>query len=295
MANPFTHPVLALDSAGEVATQTAGAFTEAIKQSFYDAFYQVVQFAPSFVAALLAIVIGYILARVASKMVDALSERLGIQRAAERSGLTASMKQVGIQRTVPQILGLITFWLLMSVFVMAACNILKLPAVSVAMQEVVKYIPNLIVAIIVLVVGLLLASFLRGIVATSADRVGLSYASQLANTCYYVLALLTFIAAFEQLHIQFELLNQVILIVLAAAAVGFCLAFGLGGRDVMGGILAGYYVRQRLAAGDRVEVAGFTGTVREVGPVATVIDTEENGMKHRHTIPNTRMLNEAVR
>lgn len=295
MFHLFTNPVLALDSAGEVATQTAGKFTEAIKQSFYDAFDQVVQFAPEAVAALLAVAIGYFLARVVSKMVNALSERLGIQRAAEKSGLTASMNQVGIQRTVPQILGLITFWLLMSVFVMAACNILDLTAVSVAMQEVVKYIPHIIVATIVLVVGLLLASFLRGVVATSADRVGLSYAQQLANTCYYFLAMLTFIAACDQLQIRFELLNQAILIVLAAAAVGFCLAFGLGGRDVMGGILAGYYVRQRLSAGDRVEVAGFTGAVREVGPVATVIETEEEGMKHRHSIPNTRMLNEAVR
>ena len=56
---------------------------------------------------------------------------------------------------------------------------------------------------------------------------------------------------------------------------GFGLALGLGGRDVMAGILAGYYLRQRLAAGDHVEVAGLEGTVREVGPVATVVETDE--------------------
>ena len=76
---------------------------------------------------------------------------------------------------------------------------------------------------------------------------------------------------------------------------GFALAFGLGGRDVMSGILAGYYVRQRLQAGDTVSVAGLEGTVREVGPVATVIETREGGLVSRHSVPNAKMLQEAVR
>ena len=85
----------------------------------------------------------------------------------------------------------------------------------------------LLVATVVVVVGLLVATFLRGVVATSADRVGLSYAQHLANGCYYVFALLTFIAAFHQLGIEFALLEQLILIAFGAVAVGFGLSFGL--------------------------------------------------------------------
>jgi len=87
----------------------------------------------------------------------------------------------------------------------------------------------------------------------------------------------------------------VILIAFGAVAVGFGLAFGLGGRDVMGGILAGYYVRQRMQTGDQVNISGFKGTIREVGPVATVVESDEDGLLHRHSIPNVKMLNEAVR
>ncbi len=163
------------------------------------------------------------------------------------------------------------------------------------MDEVVAYIPRLLVATVVVVIGLLVATFLRGVIATSADRIGVSYAERLASGCYYVLALMTFIAAFQQLGFQFELLNDLILIAFGALAVGFGLALGLGGRDVVGGILAGYYTRQRLQAGDHVSVAGFEGTVREVGPVATIIETEEEGLLNRRSVPNTMMINEAVR
>jgi len=256
---------------------------------------QFAHYALSVVEMLAIVVVGYIVARLIARVFTKLGEKLGLQTAAERSGLAESMRHSGIQRSVPAIVGTLVFWLLMCVFIMAGFNILGLKVLSDAMGRVVDYIPNLLVATVVVVVGLLVASFLRGVVATSADRLGISYAERLAAGCYYILALLTFIAAFNQLGLTFPLLDQLILIVCGGLALGFGLALGLGGRDVMAGILAGYYLRQRLAAGDHVQVANMEGTVREVGPVATVIETQEAGLLNRHTVPNTKMLNEAVR
>jgi small-conductance mechanosensitive channel len=282
-------------TAADTARETVNASRQALVDSFTQAWSQVILLAPKMVAMVAVLVVGYVLARWVAGLVAVVSEKIGLQTAAEKSGLAKSMHDVGIRRPVPGIVGGIVFWLLMCVFVMAAFNILGLESVSDAMGEVVNYIPRLLVATVVVVVGLLAATFIRGVVATSADRVGLSYAEYLAGGCYWVLSILTFIAAFNQLGIQFALLEKLILIGSAGLAAGFALAFGLGGRDVMAGILAGYYVRQRLQAGDTVSVAGFEGTVREVGPVATVIETRDGGVVSRHSIPNSRMLQEAVR
>jgi hypothetical protein len=291
LADPAT---VAEEATGKV-TETFNTSWDAVVGSFTEAWHQTIAVAPKVVAMLVVIVIGYVIARFIGKAATTLAEKLGLQNAADQSGLADSMQRMGIQRNVPGIIGTIVFWLLMLVFLMAGFNILGFPAVSDAMQVVVDYIPNLLVATVMIVVGLLVASFLRGVVATSADRVGLSYAEYLANGCYYVFALLTFIAAFNQLGVQFALLEQLILISFGAVAVGFGLSFGLGGRDVMAGILAGYYVRQRLHAGDHVTIGHMEGTVREVGPVATIIETDEDGLLNRRSVPNTKMLNEAVR
>ena len=280
---------------GQTAAETVTVSKQALVDSFTMAWSQVIGLAPKMVAMVVVLVVGYVLARWVGSFIAVVSEKIGLQTAAEKSGLAKSMHDVGIRRPLPAIVGGIVFWLLMCVFVMAAFNILGLDSVSAAMGEVVNYIPRLLVATVVVVIGLLAATFLRGVVATSADRVGLTYAEYLAGGCYWVLSLLTFIAAFNQLGIQFALLEKLILIGSAGLAAGFALAFGLGGRDVMSGILSGYYVRQRLQAGDTVSVAGFEGTVREVGPVATVIETRENGIIHRHSVPYARMLQEAVR
>ena len=289
---PTTAPVeTAINNVAETATQSKNVLMD----SFTAAFGQVIEYAPKVLAMLLVLVIGYIIAKLVGKAITAVCEKAGLHTAAERGGLVQSMQQVGIERTVPQIIGTIVFWLLICVFLMAALNILGLQPVSDAMGHVVQYIPKVLAATVMIVVGLMVAKFLHGIVATGADRVGISYAAQLANGVYYVLAVMICIAAFEQLEIQFGPLNNLILIAFGALAVAFGLAVGLGGRDVMAGILSGYYVRQRMSAGDHVSVAGFEGTVREVGPVATIVETEEDGLVHLHSIPNTKMLNDAVR
>jgi small-conductance mechanosensitive channel len=282
-------------SAADQLTETARESTSAVMDSFAHLTAQFIQFAPKIIIAVLVLIVGYIVARLVSKAVTAIAERLGLQRAAESGGMVTSMQQVGIERTMPQIVGVIIFWLLICVFAVASFDILDMPALTGAMEKVIAYIPKLLVATFVVVLGLLLAAFLKGVVATSADRVGITYAPQLANAVYWILALMTFIAAFDQLQIEFKLLNEAILIGFAAVALGFGLSFGLGGRDVMAGILSGYYVRQRLHTGDRVQVANLEGIVREVGPVATIIETQEEGMTYRHSIPNAKMLNEAVR
>ena len=287
--------VVFAQTAADTARETVNASRQALVDSFTQAWTQVILLAPKMVAMVSVLVIGYVLARWFGGLIAVVAEKLGLQTAAEKSGLARSMHDVGIRRPVPAIVGGIVFWLLMSVFVMAAFSILGLESVSLAMKEVVNYIPKVLVATVVVVVGLLAATFVRGVVATSADRVGLSYAEYLAGGCYWVLSILTFIAAFNQLGIQFALLEKLILIGSAGLAAGFALAFGLGGRDVMSGILSGYYVRQRLQAGDSVSVAGIEGTIREVGPVATVIETRENGLVSRHSVPNAKMLLEAVR
>jgi small-conductance mechanosensitive channel len=291
----FADGTTVVDQTTETVKTTFNNSWDAVKDSFENAWQQSIAVAPKIVAMVVVLVIGYIVARFVARTITTLCEKIGLQNAADQSGLADSMHHMGLQRNVPAIIGTIVFWLLMCVFLMAGFNILGLQAVSDAMQEIVHYIPKLLVATVLIVVGLLVASFLRGVVATSADRVGLSYAEHLANGCYYVFAILTFIAAFKQLGVQFDLLENLILIAFGGLAVGSALAFGLGGRDVMAGILAGYYIRQRLHAGDHVQVGHLEGTVREVGPVATIIETDEDGLLNRRSVPNTKMLNEAVR
>jgi len=268
---------------------------DAVRESFNTAYLQFAALAPNVVAMIVLLVGGYFVARVLDRAVSALCHSLGLQKAAERGGLVGSMKQVGITKSLPEIVGRVVFWLMMCVFLSAGFKVLGLTEVSDTVNYLIAYVPKLFAAIAIMVIGLLVATFIRGIVATSADRVGITYAEYLANACYYILALMTFLTAAERLELNFKLFEQLILIGFSAVAVGFGLAIGLGGRDTMAGILAGYYTRQRLQNGDRVTVGTMEGVVRDVGPTATTIETVEDGLITRRSVPNVKMINEAVR
>jgi len=108
---------------------TVTGWRDALVGSFENAFNQIIALAPKVVGMVLVLVIGYLVARLLDKFVTALAHSLGLETAAERSGLSASMRQAGIQRGVPWILGRIVFWLTMCVFLSAAFNILGLETV----------------------------------------------------------------------------------------------------------------------------------------------------------------------
>ena len=99
---------------------------DALSNSFGEAATQLFSLAPRVIAMVAVLVIGYIVARLVARVVILLSEKLGLQTAAERSGLAESMAHTDIGRNVPAIIGTIVFWLMMCVFIMAAFNILGL-------------------------------------------------------------------------------------------------------------------------------------------------------------------------
>ena len=153
-----------LNTVNQVTT-TLHNSKDALESSFRQAYEQIAMLAPKVLVTIAVLVVGYVIARLVAKLIASLSETIGLQIAAERSGLAESMCNMGIRRSVPAIVGTIVFWLLMCVFVTTAFNILGLQKLSDAMGNVVDYIPNLLVATVVIVVGLLVASFLRGVVA----------------------------------------------------------------------------------------------------------------------------------
>jgi len=287
--------VLPLAAVPNSLPSLAGSGRQAISDAGVRFYGQILEFAPQVIVAVVILMAGFAIAKLLSRMATALGQRLGLEAAAERSGLSTFIAYLGFRRSISSIVGSILFWLLMCVAIMAGFKVLGLAAVSSAMAELVSYIPNILLATVVLVLGLLVATLLRGIIADRADRVGVSYAQPLADACYYTLTAVTGLAAARHLGLQFDLLEKLILIAFGAVAVGFALALGLGGRDVMAGILAGHFVRQRFAAGDRVRFADIEGIVREVGPVATVIEMEQDGLLHRRSVPNRLMLKQAVR
>ena len=160
---------------------------------------------------------------------------------------------------------------------MAAANTLGWPQVSQFLNQILGYLPNVAVAVIILVVGLALAGFIRDMVRGAVASAGAAEqsANLIAGVTYWLFAIITALTALNQLGIAITLSETLYVTIFGSVAAILALAFGLGGRALAGDLVAGWSLSTQLGEGDEVTIGEDQGTVVRVGPTSTVIKTKQ--------------------
>ncbi len=194
----------------------------------------VLVFLPDLLGALLILILGWIVARISRAAVARGLKIVKFPMLAEKAGIDGFLKKGGLKRTSTDLLAVLIYWLVMLVVLLVAVQYLELEAASLLLRDVLDFIPNIIVAVIVLVVGLYAANFVAATVRTAAANAGIEEAGFVAALSRYALIIFTFAIALNQLSIGREIVANGFLILFGAACLAAALAVGLGGREVVG-------------------------------------------------------------
>ena len=204
---------------------------DAVISSFAAALALLFAFVPKLLGFLVILLVGWLIATALSKAVTFLLRKVGFDRIGDRIGLSRLLSQAGIKTDAANVLGKLVYWFVFLIFLVPAVDALGLTAVSNLLGQVIGFLPNVFVAILILFLGTFAATIAADLVrgATGSARVG--NANLLANVARY--AILGFVAliALEQLGIAPALLNILFTAIVGAAALAAGLAFGLGGQD----------------------------------------------------------------
>ena len=204
---------------------------EAILTALTNALNLLLAFIPKLLGFLVILLVGWIIATAVSKALTFLLRKVGFDRMANRIGLTRLEQRMGIQLDPARVLGQIAFWFIFLIFLVPATDALGLPAVSNVLNALVAYIPNVFVAILVLFLGALAATFVSDIVRGATASTNVGNPTVFANIARYAIIAFAALVALEQLQIAPALLNELFGGIVLAAAIAFGLAFGLGGQD----------------------------------------------------------------
>jgi hypothetical protein len=192
---------------------------------------QLASFVPQLIAALVLLFLGWLLAKLARTGVMRLLSMLKFDRVTEKSGLEAFMKHAELDLSVANLLGTLVYWLIILVMLVTVANSLGLQMVADLFNKVVLYIPNIIVAILVLVFGTILARFINRLVFAWLSNVEFDGALTVSTFSEYAMLVFVFFIAMEQLQIANELLTAAFIIAFGAVGLAFAIAFGLGAKD----------------------------------------------------------------
>lgn len=155
----------------------------------------------------------------------------------EKSGIEKFLKEGGLKITAVDLIGSLIYWIIMLVVIMAALNTLQLTSAKELFGEIILYIPNIIVSIIVLLLGLYAAKFVSQAIIVSLKNMDDNSAQLIGGISYYAIIVLTLFIVLSQLNIAENIVTIAFLLIFGAFCLAFGLAFGLGGKDYAADLL----------------------------------------------------------
>ncbi|MBI2454333.1 MAG: hypothetical protein HYV54_02060 [Parcubacteria group bacterium] len=191
----------------------------------------VLSFLPSLVVSLLVIIVGWVVAAAVGRVVWQVVAAVHVDQLFERLGFRKPLERAGLKLNAGKFLGELVKWFLILVFVMAAADILGLTEVTSFLQLVLSYIPNIVVAVLILLAGAAFATFLHKLVRASADTAGLMHAGFVGSVAKWTVLVFALFAALDQLGVARTFIITLLQGFVAMLAIAGGLAFGLGGQN----------------------------------------------------------------
>ncbi len=204
--------------------------SDVVRTSLLTLWGKVAGFVPQLVAALVVFLIGWLVAVLLGKLAWHIIKIVKLDRGLEAIGLKKIWERSGYKLNSPYFFYELVKWFFIIVFLMAATDILGLTQVTEFLRTVVFYLPNVIVAALVLLIGVLVARFLEGLVRGSVKAAELSSANFLGSLTKWAVLIFSLLVALNQLRVADEIIRIVVIGVVAAGAIALGLSFGLGGK-----------------------------------------------------------------
>ena len=205
--------------------------------SLQGVWYGVISFVPELVIALIIFAIGWVLAALVEKIVEGLFKALKVDAALKSAGLEEVVKRSGYNLNSGLFVGALVKWFIIVVFLIASFGILGLDQVNQFLGEVVNYIPQVIVAVLILLVSVVIAGALQKTVVASAKAGHIHSAELLGRVTKWAIWIFAILTALITLGIAPGLIQMILTAIFAGGALAIGLAFGLGGKEVAGRIL----------------------------------------------------------
>lgn len=204
---------------------------QAIAASLIDLWVRFISYMPTLIGALLVFLLGIIIASILGKVIERIVRVSRADQALARISVGEKLREHGINMTLSEFLGKLVQWFLVLVFLMAATDILGLAEVTNFLNSIIIYLPNVVVATIILAIAFLLGNLTYTVVRSSTKAAGVINAGLLATIIRWSIVIFGLMAALLQLGIAKSLVNTIFIGVIAALSLATGLAFGLGGRD----------------------------------------------------------------
>jgi len=205
--------------------------------SFQQLWLDFLGFVPTLTAALVVFVVGLIVAAALGSLVEKVVGALKLDMLLSKAGVEEYFSKAGVRLSVGRFFGRLTYWFVLIAFLLATSDILGFFSFSSFLEAVLLYIPQVVVAVLIMLAAIFVANFSRGVVVASAKSADLRSANFLGALTWWALIVFGLMAALSQLGIAITIINALVTGIIGMLALAGGLAFGLGGKEYASDLL----------------------------------------------------------
>ncbi|MEK7117746.1 MAG: hypothetical protein AAB861_03155 [Patescibacteria group bacterium] len=216
---------------------TVDIWSQVLTESFRNLWVGVIGFVPNLVVAILIVIIGWAIGALLGRVVSQVIKSLRLDEGLRKAGLEDFLARGGINLNSGAFLGGLVKWFVMLVFLIGALDVLRLTQVTEFLKNILEYIPQVIVAVLILLAAGVIGDALKRVVVSSAKTAEVKSSGFLGSVTKWAIWVFAILVALSQLGIAPVIINTLFTGFVVALSLAFGLAFGLGGQDVAARVL----------------------------------------------------------
>lgn len=201
-------------------------------QGLQTSWESILLFLPKLMGAIVVFIIGWFIAIWIGKMVAAILEKIKFNELFSRTGWKSAFEKAEISISASDFIGAIIKWILVIISLMVAADILEWTTFSVLLNQIILWVPNLLVAIAILIVAIIIADILEKMVKASTQKMGVGMVNCLGSAIKWSIYVFAILASLSQIGVAKEIVNALVIGFVVTIALALGLSFGLGGKEM---------------------------------------------------------------
>ena len=246
---------------------------------------------PMMIGALLIFIIGWLIAKIISSGVAKLLKLVKFDELAEKVKATNYLKRANVTISPSKLVGKFVYWILILLVLITASDTLGWTNVSEELSKLISYLPQLLLAIVLFIVGTFIASFIRDVIAGATTSLGISTGRVISGFVFYLLFIMVTLTALRQAGVDTSIITSNLLLILGAILAAAAISYGFASRDVLANILAGHVGKNTYRKGMHVQIGDINGHIEDISSIGITILTTDGT---KAVVPTKEILNQTV-
>lgn len=249
-----------------------------------------VESVPNILKALVVFIIGYILAKLIAKLVLTGLQKAGIDKLKDKLDEIEIVSKSNISFLPSSAISKSIYYFILLTVTVTAVDILQIDAITELLKEFMILLPNLFVAVIILILGLLIAEAIRKMVQGTCESLGIPAAKVIATFVFFFVIINALMIALKKATIPTQFLTDNLTLLFGGIVAAFAIGYGLSSKGIMSSFLSSYYSKSRFNLGDVITIDGSHGEIVEMDSTTIVIQSKEG----RTVVPLSKFTEEKV-